>query len=209
MSRTCPGTYTRLKNIFCNCASTAYFRRRRRVFRPVRETGDARSARTAGSSTLFATMSTGKGLSFRTRWRVHDPSLLSCAGRAVNSRVYAGRPILVALATRLRLPLFHGSPAKAERRGGGVQHCKAARKYVGRRRRAGSIHRVGTERGNLPIDRSSLLVVLVIAAVSRPTREVSTRVFRPVQRPASSFARSRRKDPLPFVLRSTWQRGVR
>ncbi|KYN41011.1 hypothetical protein ALC56_04604 [Trachymyrmex septentrionalis] len=42
-------------------------------------------------------------------------------------RVYAGRPILVALATRLRLPLFHGSPAKAERRRRGVQHCKAAR----------------------------------------------------------------------------------
>ncbi|EGI66209.1 hypothetical protein G5I_05327 [Acromyrmex echinatior] len=41
-------------------------------------------------------------------------------------RVYAGRPILVALATRLGLPLFHGSPAKAERRRG-VQHCKAAR----------------------------------------------------------------------------------
>ncbi|KYM97494.1 hypothetical protein ALC62_11787 [Cyphomyrmex costatus] len=46
-------------------------------------------------------------------------------------RVYAGRPILVALTTRLRLPLFHGSPAKAERRrrrrSRGVQHCKAAR----------------------------------------------------------------------------------
>jgi hypothetical protein len=68
--------------------------------------------------------------SFRARWRVQEPSFLSrVRDAAVNSA--AGRPVLVArwLRERLRLPLFHGSPAKAERRRGGVQHyCKAARK---------------------------------------------------------------------------------
>jgi len=74
----------------------------------------------------------------------------------------------------------------------------AARRGAARRRAApGSIHRVGTERGKL-CDRS-ILLVLVVIVVLRPTRRDIHMCFPFVQRPASSLT-SQQKDLLLFYL---------
>jgi len=68
---------TKLKSILRNSKLRVNRIRRRRGDFSLGRDGDVRRL-----LHVFATMSTGKGLSFRTRWRVHDPSLLSCAQNA-------------------------------------------------------------------------------------------------------------------------------